>query len=334
MSEPDDDEELQAAIAFSLIGLATEGGQRKRPREDCPSEAQTSSRTDRAAAFFPESGCDVSEFLEDRGLILRHGTSLSLMSLVAEWLNRSEEFSDVDPSADWQKWTGRRPGFSLYYAALLDPARDGPDSVRACLRAVLDGVPVPAPPHIPRLIIDYVCTAKCARGAGLASLLVDFASRAARLSSPPANVYVLATEDSCVYWMTAGYVLEASATLNARLNVFNDTHLLTRQGNAADPGDEADLELDGDGQSSEEEGEEEEEKLPCERRWRQLNDEQRGHAMSLGFDRKTWNRDQWHGVGMSWADLARHPNAAAAAQALGFEEGSWGGQSAGAGEDS
>jgi hypothetical protein len=319
MSEAEDEEELQAAIAFSLSGSAVEGGQRKRPRDREDSPSATTLRTDRAAAYFPEIGYDASEFLQDRGLILRHGTSLSLMSLVSEWLNRSEEFSSVDPSADWQKWANRRPGFSLYYAALLDPARDGPDSVRACLRAVLDGVPVPVSPHIPRLIIDYVCTAPGARGAGLASLLVGFATRAAQLSSPPANVYVLATEDSCVYWMTSGYVLEASETLGARLNVFNDTHLLRHRSNAPDYGDAADLELVGDGQQSEEK----EDKPPCERDWAELTADQQGHAATLGFDRNTWNGDQWHNVRMSWSDLARHPGAAAAAQALGFKKELW-----------
>ena len=56
-----------------------------------------------------------------------------------------------------------------------------------------------------------------------------------------ANVYVLALEDSCVYWMAHGFVLEENARLQARLNIFPDTHLLRRQGDAEDPGDEADL---------------------------------------------------------------------------------------------
>ena len=31
----------------------------------------------------------------------------------------------VDPSADWDKWAGRRPGFSLSYYCLIDPSLDG-----------------------------------------------------------------------------------------------------------------------------------------------------------------------------------------------------------------
>ena len=40
-----------------------------------------------------------------------------------------------------------------------------------------------------------------------------------------ANMYVLALEDSCVYWMSKGFVLE-DGEINKRLNVFPDTHLL------------------------------------------------------------------------------------------------------------
>ena len=73
----------------------------------------------------PSLGEDASEFLPERNLLLRHGTSLSLMSLVGTALNESEEFAEIDVSADWEKWSTRRPDFSLYYAALLDPAATG-----------------------------------------------------------------------------------------------------------------------------------------------------------------------------------------------------------------
>ena len=203
------------------------------------------------SAGLPEPGTDASDFIADRALILRHGTSLQLMALVSESLNRSEEFADIDPQEDWEKWSSRRPGFSLYYAALIDPARDGADSVVAALRAVLDGVPEPTPPHQPRrLIIDYVTTAPAMRGRGLASLLVSFVLETARCVG--ANMYVLALEDSCVYWMGQGFVLEEAKNLNARLNIFPDTHLLRRSGDAADMGSPDDLAL------AVEEGEEDE----------------------------------------------------------------------------
>ena len=77
-------------------------------------------------------------------------------------------YIQVDPSADWKKWTDRRPDFQLYYAALVDPARDSSDGIMCVLRAVMDGIPTPTPPHRPRLVIDYVTTRVAARGRGLA----------------------------------------------------------------------------------------------------------------------------------------------------------------------
>ena len=215
----------------------------------------------------PSLGEEASEFLADRNLLLHHGTSLSLMSLVGTALNESEEFAEIDVSADWEKWSTRRPDFSLYYAALLDPARDGADAVQCVLRAVLDGVPSPSLPHRPRLIIDYVTTRPVARGRGLASLLVDFVVETSRACG--ANTYVLAIEESCVYWMGKDFVLEAGRPLNARLNIFPDTHLLRRVGDPDDAGDEGDLDLQvefeeeggEEGEEGEEGGEEEEEEV-------------------------------------------------------------------------
>ena len=94
----------------------SDAGPAKRPRSASPNHAATP---------FPEKGEDTTEFLPDRGLLLRHGTTLALMALVADWLNASEEFEQVDPSADWEKWASRGQDLSLYYAALIDPAEDG-----------------------------------------------------------------------------------------------------------------------------------------------------------------------------------------------------------------
>ena len=132
----------------------------------------------------PSLGEEASEFLPERNLLLRHGTSLSLMSLVGTALNESEEFAEIDVSADWEKWSTRRPDFSLYYAALLDPARDGADAVQCVLRAVLAACRRRPPPHRPRLIIDYVTTRPVARGRGLASLLVDFVVETSARAAP------------------------------------------------------------------------------------------------------------------------------------------------------
>eukprot|EP00930_Biecheleria_cincta_P057389 TRINITY_DN43332_c0_g1_i1.p1 TRINITY_DN43332_c0_g1~~TRINITY_DN43332_c0_g1_i1.p1 ORF type:complete len:332 (+),score=75.65 TRINITY_DN43332_c0_g1_i1:33-1028(+) len=217
------------------------------------------------SGIFGAPGTDMSEFLPDRGLIMRHGSSLQLMALVSECLNESDEFGEIDPSADWQKWSERRPDFSLYYAALVNPAHDGEEGVVCVLRAVMDGIPTPVPPHRPRLIIDYVTTRVAARGEGLASLLVNFVVEASQIFG--ASTYVLAIEDSCVYWMSKGFVLEDGANLNARLNIFSDTHLLRLSTDPPDPGAKEDLALqveeeeeeggDGDDDDDEEMGEDE-----------------------------------------------------------------------------
>lgn len=177
-------------------------------------------------------------------------------------------------------------------------------------------MPVPAPPHNARLIIDYVATALEARGMGLASLLVSFVTRAAASLSPPANLYVVATEDSCVYWMGRGYVLEVSERLNARLNVFNDTHLLRQAGDPEDAGDEADLPRRRD------------------QPWAQLSAAERRHASRLGFTPESWDADEWGGVPLTWAESQRDAAAREAAEALQFDEASWhGGGGGGGGAD-
>ena len=200
----------------------------------------------------PALGYDESEFLPDRGLILRHGSSLQLMAQVTAVLRDSEEFGDIDPSADWEKWHARRPEFSLYYAALIDPARDGEEAILCVLRAVLDGFPEPRPPHRQRMVIDYVVTRVEARSQGLAGVIVRFVLESSRLFG--ANTFVLALEESCPFWMEKGFLLDDGKPLNARLNIFNDTHLLRLQTDSADIGAEEDLEL-----AVEEEGEGEEE---------------------------------------------------------------------------
>ena len=51
----------------------------------------------------PAIGEDTTEWLEDRGLALRHGTSMRLMADVTQYLNDSTDFNEVDPNADWEK---------------------------------------------------------------------------------------------------------------------------------------------------------------------------------------------------------------------------------------
>ena len=65
--------------------------------------------------------------------------------------------------------------------------------------------------------------------------------------------------------MGKDFVLEAGRPLNARLNIFPDTHLLRRVGDPDDAGDEADLDLQVE---FEEEGGEEERRRAARRRRR------------------------------------------------------------------
>lgn len=147
----------------------------------------------------------------------------------------------------------------------MDPWWDGQDAIVACLRVVLDGIPDPTPPHRPRMIIDYVTTAKHRRGTGIAGLLTTKARADAQACG--ANLYVLALESSCVYWMGHDFVLAEEKNINARLNIFPDTHLLRLASDPADVGGEDDLSLSapprggaeegGGGEEDEEEDEEE-----------------------------------------------------------------------------
>lgn len=188
----------------------------------------------------PAAGEDSSEFLPDSQLFLRHGSSLALISAVTRLLNGCKDFEEKDPSEDWSSWKERSQSFSLYFAALFD--LDG--APVAVLRAVLDGVPIPNPPHNRRMLIDYTYVIPSMRNKGLATILCEFVANICSMMR--ANSYVLALEDSCLYWMSKGFILEENVFLQARLNIFPDTHLLRRATDPGDPGDEADLALQVD----------------------------------------------------------------------------------------
>ena len=111
------------------------------------------------SASFPAIGEDKSEWIAEHNVILRYGTSLRLMASCSAFLNESEEFNEVDPTGDWDKWSNRVPGaFTLFYAAIIDPLQPDWSGVQAVLRAVLDGWPTPAPPHKTRLVIGERCS--------------------------------------------------------------------------------------------------------------------------------------------------------------------------------
>eukprot|EP00568_Trieres_chinensis_P000244 CAMPEP_0183307342 /NCGR_PEP_ID=MMETSP0160_2-20130417/17274_1 /TAXON_ID=2839 ORGANISM="Odontella Sinensis, Strain Grunow 1884" /NCGR_SAMPLE_ID=MMETSP0160_2 /ASSEMBLY_ACC=CAM_ASM_000250 /LENGTH=283 /DNA_ID=CAMNT_0025470907 /DNA_START=33 /DNA_END=884 /DNA_ORIENTATION=+ len=167
-----------------------------------------------------------------------HGSSLSLIARASVVLNR--EFNDADPERDWEKW--RELGARPYFFAALD-IRDEPMCV---LRVILDGDwsgrsrSGDGPGCSRRLIIDYLCTAKAHQGRGHASRLLDLAMSFA--CEYTANTFVLATEDSCPFWVSKrGFVLEEGA-INQRLNVFSDTHLLKLPSNCSDIFDDPNVE--------------------------------------------------------------------------------------------
>ena len=135
----------------------------------------------------PALGFDTIEVLADHpGFTLQHGSSLSLMSIVGEFLNNSNEFKSIDVTTDWEKWSTRSQDFALYYAAVLN---EETGQVVGALRAITDGEfsshiyvsipimpfislfqskghPSPRPPHRRRLVIDYVTVSEEYRGRG------------------------------------------------------------------------------------------------------------------------------------------------------------------------
>jgi hypothetical protein len=217
---------------------------------------------------FPAIGEDKTVALSKHAFVLRHGTSLRLMASCSAFLNDSQEFNNVDPEEDWKKWSSRVPNvFTLYYSAIVDPTDSSPNGIHCVLRAVLDGWSSPTSPHNRRLIIDYVASRVDSRRLGLASTLVRFARESA--SHMDANLYVLAIENSCAWWMDKGFILEQNANLNARLKVFPDVYLLCAKGDRPDEGSPDDLPLvnkeeedEGDEEKASQEDEDDEEDYP------------------------------------------------------------------------
>lgn len=197
-------------------------------------------------------GSDGSLWLEEYGLMLRHGSSLQLIAKGTSVLN---ECFESDPEKDFERWKrrgveggngrGGDGGMHPYYFLLEDPALDGDIAVQVVLRTVMDGCTAGSATRVlplgPRIIIDYLFTPVRHRGKGLATLLVKTAINIAQMFS--ANCYVLAIEKSVPYWIERGFVLEEGAELQARLNIFSDTYLLRLQSDPIDPGQPSDLAL-------------------------------------------------------------------------------------------
>merc|ERR1712096_307709 len=51
------------------------------------------------------------------------------------------------------------------------------------------------------------------------------------------DLFVLALENSALFWLNRGFILEKSAPLNKRFNVFSDTFLLKDTGNVSGKND-------------------------------------------------------------------------------------------------
>lgn len=156
----------------------------------------------------------------DEGLTIRHGSSLSLMTQVCEFLAnpvQEDAFNYVDPTADHQKWA--RKGLSLYYASVV--TSDG--HIVCALRAATKGMTLSERHHHKLFLIDYVYSAPSHREKGIAGQLIDNILQIAQ----DATLFVLSIEESCVYWMEKqGFYLCQNEALNEQLNVFPDTHLL------------------------------------------------------------------------------------------------------------
>eukprot|EP01012_Entosiphon_sulcatum_P015818 TRINITY_DN2078_c0_g1_i1.p1 TRINITY_DN2078_c0_g1~~TRINITY_DN2078_c0_g1_i1.p1 ORF type:complete len:243 (-),score=49.50 TRINITY_DN2078_c0_g1_i1:126-821(-) len=146
------------------------------------------------------------------GHILRYGSSLAIMSRASRLINA--EFHS-NPTKDWLK--NAEGGRWLVYFTLETPT----DETVCAMRTIVDGV---GKDNVGRVIIEYVETAETQRCLGHARTLVDFLKTLATMGEM--DLYVLALEDSCPYWLKLGFVLEQDTGLNSEFNGFTDTHLL------------------------------------------------------------------------------------------------------------
>ena len=114
------------------------------------------------------------------------------------------------------------------YYFLLSDVQTNPPTPMCAVRTILDRSSSfdYSPSAKPlRVVIDYTYTAPEYHGRGLALSACSYVLNAAKLAT--ASTFVLALEDSCPWWMDKyGFTLEESVLLNARFNLFPDTHLL------------------------------------------------------------------------------------------------------------
>ena len=90
-------------VALSHRNRVRSMGDRKRAAAPPPPQPPPVRR----AGSFPPLGEDINLWLSDHSLALRFGTSLRLMASCSAFLNASNEFNEVDPEGDWEKWSTR-----------------------------------------------------------------------------------------------------------------------------------------------------------------------------------------------------------------------------------
>jgi hypothetical protein len=162
--------------------------------------------------------------------VVWHGSSMALIAQGTTLLN--ETFNEMDPEQDYEKWgkIGARPYF---LAVLLQSSQ----VMSCCMRCLFHGdwnsnstagaisvSSTSANVCQKRVIVDYLVTLDECQGRGYAGYLLELVMTLA--VAQEANCYVLALEDSCVYWMAKGFILEQDKAINQKLNVFPDAHLL------------------------------------------------------------------------------------------------------------
>ena len=107
----------------------------------------------------------------DKNIVLRHGSSLSLIAAVCSFLadpGHADNFSYIDPNGDQGKW--RRRGMNLYYCAVTDPATGAVlCAARCATQGLMEGtMTTTTTKRRRRILIDYLYTIESARDRGIA----------------------------------------------------------------------------------------------------------------------------------------------------------------------
>lgn len=149
-------------------------------------------------------------FEVDGTCIIQHGYSKELIKSVTNCIKISDELAHIKPRKDKRNWNDSH--MTLHYVCLSADTESNVSS----MRLVYDDS---------YCVIDYLYTVPYARNMGIGRTMIAFATRFA-MTDFPRILLCLATEDSCLYWMSNSFVLK-SIEDEERLNPYDDTHLLT-----------------------------------------------------------------------------------------------------------